>query len=61
MTSNQQVVKVPTFRMSPEEYRKMESQLPHPQASKEDTDITTGQRLGVQLALKYIREHFMVT
>ena len=52
---------VPTFRMTPEMYAQMEADLPTPTASREDTDITAGQKLGVQLALRYIRQHFLVS
>lgn len=52
---------IPTFRMTLVDYRKMEAALPQPQASKEDTDIVAGQRLGVQLALRYIRDNYLVS
>ena len=52
---------VPSFRMNSEDYKRMEAALPRPQASREDTDIVAGQRLGVQLALQYIRDHFLVS
>lgn len=52
---------IPSFRMSLEDYRRMENKLLQPQASKDDTPITAGQRLGVQLVLRYIRDNYLVT
>jgi len=47
--------------MTLEEYKKMESQLPLPRISKDDTVQSATQLVGVQLVLKYIRDHYLVT
>lgn len=61
MTSPPTVKAVPSFRMTLEEYKKMESQLPLPRVSKDDTVQSAAQLVGVQLVLKYIRDHYLVT
>lgn len=61
MTSPTTMKAVPSFRMTLEEYKKMESQLPIPKVSREDTVQSAAQLVGVQLVLKYIRDHYLVT
>ena len=51
----------PTFRMTMQDYRKMEKDLPNARVSREDTPEIVAQKLGVQLALQYIRDNFLVT
>lgn len=61
MTSPTTMKAVPSFRMTLEEYKKMERELPLPRISKEDTMQSACQLVGVQLVLKYIRDHYLVT
>lgn len=61
MTNPTPLKVVPSFRMTLEEYKKMESQLPLPRISKDDTVQSATQLVGVQLVLKYIRDHYLVT
>lgn len=51
----------PTFRMTIQDYRKMEKELPNARVSREDTPEQVAHKLGVQLALAYIRDNFLVT
>ncbi len=39
----------------------MEQALSNPKVGREDTELVAGHKLGVQTALQYIREHFLVT
>lgn len=50
----------PSFRMTVQDYRKMEKELPSPRVSREDTPEVVAHKLGVQAALQYIRDNFLV-
>lgn len=51
---------LPRFRMSTEEYRKLEKSLPPPAISREDDAVQAAYRLGIQLVLSKLREQFVV-
>jgi hypothetical protein len=46
--------------MTMQAYQKMEKELPNASVSREDSPEVVATKLGVQLALKYIRDHFLV-
>jgi hypothetical protein len=46
--------------MTLQAYKKMEKELPNPTVSREDSPEVVATKLGVQLALKYIRDNFLV-
>lgn len=46
--------------MTVQDYRKMEKELPSSRVSREDTPEVVAHKLGVQAALQYIRDNFLV-
>lgn len=60
MSTPTTLVAVPSFRMTVQDYRKMERELPNARVSREDTPEIVAHKLGVQAALQYIRDNFLV-
>lgn len=52
--------KVLVARLTPDQYKALESRLLPPVTTNEDTMLTAGVRLGIQQALKLLREGFVV-
>lgn len=46
-------------RLTPDAYRALEKALPAPVVDDKTTDLVAGQRLGIQLVLKMLRDGFV--
>ena len=49
-----------SFRMTMQDYQRMEKELPNARVTREDTAEVAGYKLGVQLVLQYVRDTFLV-